>query len=84
MINEEIIVNKNAHLMCAYGVALIARDTGVEREFNFDIDDKQIDIRMLDCNLCKDKCTIMAIYENDKIIDHYGNKCFKGEEIINT
>ena len=32
---EKIIVNKNSHLMGAYGIALMARDSKKERVFNF-------------------------------------------------
>ena len=78
---EKIIVNKNSHLMGAYGIALMARDSKVERVFNFDIDNYKLETKIASCGRCSNNCEIVAVYKNDNLIDHWGNRCSRGDEI---
>ena len=77
ILGEKIIVSKNSHLMGALGIAVMARDSGYEKEFNFDIDSYNIETKLTNCNNCASNCEMIAIYRNNTLIDHWGNKCDK-------
>ncbi len=77
-LGEEIIVIDKGHLMGALGIALIAKKSGVETEFSFDIKDNDYKTIGRECSGCANNCEIVSVYKNDEIIDQYGNKCEKG------
>lgn len=81
---EKIIVNKNSHLMGAIGIAIMARDSKEERVFDFDIDNYKIETRIASCGRCANNCEIVTVYKNNDLIDHWGNRCEKGNEIKNV
>ena len=78
---EKIIVNKNSHLMGAFGIAIMARNSKIERVFNFDIDNYKLETKIASCSRCSNNCEIVAVYKNDTLIDHWGNRCERGNEI---
>lgn len=80
---EEIIVNKNSHLMGAFGVALMARDSGKEQVFDFNIEKYNLETKIANCGRCSNNCEIVAVYKNNSLIDHWGNRCSKGDEVKN-
>ena len=75
---EKIIVNKNSHLMGAFGIALMAKDSKKENIVDFDIDKINVDTKIINCGKCSNNCEVVAIYKNNNLIDHYGNRCQKG------
>ena len=79
LIGESVIVDNNSHLMGALGVAILARDSGFEKVFDFNIEDISFETRGINCHRCANNCEIMSIYRNDKIIDAWGNRCERGE-----
>ena len=81
---EKIIVNKNSHLMGAIGIAIMARDSKEERVFDFDIDNYNIETKIASCGRCANNCEIVTVYKNNDLIDHWGNRCEKGNEIKNV
>lgn len=80
---EKIIVNRNSHLMGAFGIALMAKDSKKRNIFNFDIDSIKIETKIVNCRRCSNNCEIVAIYKNNRLIDSYGNRCEKGSLIKN-
>ena len=80
LIGEKVIVDKNAHLLGAYGVALLARSSKLERDFNFDISKYNMETRLVQCNHCSNNCEIVTVYRNNEMIDYWGNKCKKGNK----
>ena len=78
---EEIIVNKNSHLMGAFGIAVMARESKKENIFNFDIDNYKIETKIANCGRCSNNCEIVTVYKNDALIDCWGNKCPHGSEV---
>lgn len=80
---QKIIVNKNSHLMGAYGIALMAKDSKKESIFNFDVDNLKIETKIVSCGRCSNNCEIVAVYKNDNLIDHYGNRCERGNLVSN-
>ncbi len=83
MIGEKIIVNNNSHLMGAFGVAVMARDSKREQSFSFDIDEYQLETKIANCEGCNSSCSIVEIYKNNHLIDHWGNRCSRGDAVKN-
>lgn len=81
---EKIIVNKNSHLMGAFGIAIMARNSQKEKVFDFDIDNYTLETKIANCGRCSNNCEIVAVYKNNNLIDHWGNRCEKGDEIRET
>lgn len=75
---EKIIVNKNSHLMGAFGIAIMARESKKENVFSFDIDNEKLETKIKTCGRCSNNCEIVTIYKNDVLIDHWGNRCERG------
>ena len=82
--NEKIIVDKNSHLMGALGVAIMAKKSKIENEFDFDIENIMFQTRGVECHRCSNNCEIICVCKNNKIIDAWGNRCEKGQVAINT
>lgn len=81
--NSNIIVDSNSHLMGALGVAIIAKNSGKENDFSFDIEDITFETRGVNCGRCSNNCEIMLVVKNNKIIDAWGNRCDKGSVTVN-
>lgn len=78
IVGSKVIVPKNSHLMGAFGIALMARDSKRENVFNFDVDNLSLDTKIATCGRCSNNCEIVAIYKNNSLIDHWGNRCDRG------
>lgn len=81
--NSDIIVDSNSHLMGALGVAIIAKKSGKEIDFSFDIEDITFETRGVNCGRCSNNCEIMLVCKNNKIIDAWGNRCERGSVTVN-
>lgn len=75
---EKIYVDQYAHLMGALGVAILAKNSGKEQDFDFDIVEMNFETRGIECGKCANNCEIICIYKNDDLIDAWGNKCDNG------
>lgn len=84
IIGEKIIVNKNSHLMGAFGIAVMARESKKESVFDFNIDNYKLETKVANCGRCSNNCEIVAVYKNDKLIDHWGNRCERGSLLKNV
>lgn len=81
---ENIIVNKNSHFMGAFGIAIMARESGIEKAFDFNIDNYNLETKIASCGRCSNNCEIVTVYKNNALIDHWGNRCEKGNAIKNV
>ncbi len=79
MLDEDIIVDENGHLMGCFGAAILAMNCGVERPFSFDIADIDFMTREVTCPNCANHCEIICIMREGELIDSWGNRCEKGE-----
>ena len=52
LVGCDIIVDENSHLMGALGVAIIAKRSGIEKEFDFNIDNVSFETRGVECHRC--------------------------------
>lgn len=77
-LNTKIIVDDNSHLMGAYGVAILARKSGIERLFSYDISDINFNTKGVECYKCPNHCEIVCVYNNNRLLDSWGNRCENG------
>ena len=76
--DETILVDKNSHLMGALGVAILAKRTGKESKFDFNMEDISFETKGMNCQGCANHCEIICVSRDNKIIDSWGNRCEKG------
>ena len=81
---EKIIVDENSHLMGALGVAILAKKSGIEKEFDFNIEDIVYETRGVYCNGCSNNCEIIKVMQNGNLLDSWGNRCEKGSLMVNS
>ena len=79
---EAIIVDENGHLTGAFGVAVIAKRKGQEREFSFDVTHHEFETRGVSCEGCANNCEIICVYEEGILLDAWGNKCDRGAQMV--
>ena len=77
-VGSEVIVDENGHLMGAFGVAVLAKRSGKESPFSFDVADIEFKTRGFECGKCANHCEIICVYKEDELIDSWGNKCDNG------
>ena len=75
---QEIHVDKYAHLMGALGVAILAKTSLEEQDFDFSLTEMNFETRGVECRKCANNCEIICIHKNNKLIDAWGNKCDNG------
>lgn len=73
-----VTVDPNSHLTGAFGVAILARKSKTESEFDFNIAEISFTTRGVECGKCANNCEIICIYREKELIDAWGNKCEKG------
>ena len=76
---QNIIVDKNSHLMGAFGVAILAKRSGKVCIFDFDIEDCIFETKGKNCHGCSNECEIISVYKDHRFIDSWGNRCEKGQ-----
>lgn len=79
---EHIYVDENSHLLGALGVAILAKKSRKETEFNFDITDVSFETRGVNCKGCANNCEIVCVMKNKKMIDSWGNRCERGTSVV--
>lgn len=79
----EVTVDANGHLMGAFGVAILAKKSGIVRPFNFDVADIDFKTKGFECPKCANHCEIMCVYRDNQLIDSWGNKCDNGAIRVN-
>ncbi len=75
---EHIMVDPNGHLMGALGVAILARKSGIIKEFKFNIINYNFKTEALECGKCPNNCEIICIKRDEELIDAWGNRCENG------
>lgn len=73
-----VTVDESGHLMGAFGVAVLAKKSGLNSKFSFEIADIDFKTTGYECPKCSNHCEIICIKKNDRLIDAWGNKCEKG------
>ena len=75
ILNEDVIVDYNSHLMGAIGIAILAKQNSNDKTFNLNIKNIKFETKGMECNRCANNCEILKIYKDSKLIDAWGSKC---------
>jgi len=79
---HDIQVDDDGHLMGALGVALVARDTGLEAPFSFDVRDVTFETVGEECGGCPNDCEVVIVLREGDYLDGWGNRCSRGMERV--
>lgn len=77
ILDKKVTRDKYGHLMGALGVSILAKREK-EKKFSFDLDNFSFKTESLNCSGCPNKCEIIMIKKDDKLIDSFGNRCERG------
>ncbi|MGI6329512.1 MAG: acyl-CoA dehydratase activase [Bacilli bacterium] len=77
-LQEEIITDECGHLTGALGVAILAKEDKKRMFFNFNIKNINFETKGIECQRCPNKCDIICVYKDGKLIDFWGNRCERG------
>jgi len=80
ILNQDIIVDENGHLMGALGIAVLAKQNKTQKIHDLNIKNIKFDTIGQECNGCSNNCEILKIYKNDKLIEAIGSKCGRNIE----
>lgn len=80
VLNQDIIVDKNSHLMGAIGIAILARQNQNGKTYDLNIKDVKFETKGMECNSCSNNCEILKIYKDNKFIEAWGSRC--GKEFV--
>lgn len=75
VLNEDIIVDPNSHLMGAIGIAILSKQNNNNKTFDLNIKNVKFETKGMECNKCSNNCEILKIYKDSKLIDAWGSKC---------
>ncbi|MGN0193888.1 MAG: acyl-CoA dehydratase activase [Pseudoramibacter sp.] len=78
-LGEPVIVDENGHLMGAIGAAILAKHHDARKAFDFGIENVAFKTREVVCGQCPNRCEIICVYRDGKLIDNWGNRCEKGD-----
>jgi len=79
---HEIQVDDDGHLMGALGVALVARDSGLETPFSFGVRDVTFETVGEECSGCPNDCEVVIVLREGAYLDGWGNRCPRGMERV--
>lgn len=80
ILNEDIIVDENSHLMGALGIAILAKKNSTGKVYDLDFIDVKFETKGMECSKCSNNCEILKIYKDNKLIDAWGSRC--GREFV--
>lgn len=81
ILNTNVIVDDNSHLMGAIGAAILASKENSNQDFNLNMNDIKFETKGFECKGCSNNCEIVRIFKNNKLIDAFGNRCDKSINI---
>lgn len=80
ILNEKILTDENGHLMEALGVAILSKKEP-EIKFNFNIIENNFETSSITCSGCPNNCEIICVKKDKELLDFWGNRCEKGNNI---
>lgn len=75
VLQKDIIVDKNGHLMGAYGIAILSHHYETDKVYDFNLKELSFQTKGLECNGCSNHCEIVKIYKNDALVEALGSRC---------
>lgn len=77
VLNEDVIVDDNGHLMGAIGIAVLARKNKIGKTYSLNVKNIKFETRAKECVGCSNNCELLKVYKNNELIDSFGSKCGK-------
>ena len=77
ILNLDVIVDNNSHLMGALGIAILAKKNKTDKIYDLNIQNIEFLTKAIECHGCSNNCEILKIYKDNKLIDSWGNRCDK-------
>lgn len=77
VLNEDVIVDKNSHLMGALGIAILAKKNSTGKTYNLNINDIKFITKGTECKGCSNNCEVLRVFKDNKLVDAWGNRCDK-------
>ena len=78
VLNQDIIVDENSHLMGAIGIAILSSREKSNKTYDLNIKDIKFVTRASECGGCSNNCEILRVFKNNKLVDAWGNRCENG------
>lgn len=76
-LEKKVIVDQDSHLLGCLGIAILSKKEK-EIDFSFDINNFTFKSYETTCLGCPNRCEVISIKKDDKLIDSWGNRCEKG------
>lgn len=77
ILDSDVIVDKDGHLMGAYGIAILSKRYKSEKEYELNFNEIKFVTKGKECKGCSNNCEILNIYRDNELIDVWGSKCGK-------
>lgn len=77
ILNLDVIVDNNSHLMGALGIAILAKKNKTDKIYDLNIQNIEFLTKAIECHGCSNNCEILRIYKDNKLVDSWGNRCDK-------
>lgn len=75
ILNEDVIVDNDGHLMGALGIAILSRQNKTDKIYDLKINDIKFETKGYECGKCPNNCEILKIYKNNELIETIGSLC---------
>ncbi len=77
ILNTDVIVDPNSHLMGALGIAILAKKNKTNKVYDLNIQNVDFLTKATECKGCSNNCEILRIYKDNRLVDSWGNRCDK-------
>jgi predicted CoA-substrate-specific enzyme activase len=82
ILKQDIILDKEGHLMGCIGAAILAKNSKKHKKFDFSIREINFQTRGFECNSCSNNCEVICILKENQFLDAWGNRCPIGFESV--
>ncbi len=77
ILNEDVIVDEEGHLMGALGIAILSRQNKTNKTYDLKVNNIKFETKGYECGKCPNNCEILKIYKNNELIETIGSLCGK-------
>ena len=75
ILNEDVIVDDDGHLMGALGIAILSRQNKTNKTYDLKVNNIKFETKGYECGKCPNNCEILKIYKNNELIETIGSLC---------
>ncbi len=76
-LKQKILVDENGHLMGAIGVAILSSKSENQKHYDLNVENISFKTVGNECKDCSNRCELLRIYKDEKLLDTWGSKCGK-------